>query len=325
MKAVVQDAYGAADVLEVADVPRPEVGDDEVLVRVHAAGVDRGVWHVMTGLPYLIRVLGYGLRRPKTRIPGSDLAGTVESVGKSVTQWRPGDEVLGFGRGTFAEYATAPADKLALKPSTWSFEQAASVPVSACTALQALRDHGRVRAGESVMILGASGGVGSFAVALAKASGAEVTGVCSGAKSEFVRALGADHLLDYAREDVTDGSRTWEVIVDIAGNRSLTRLRRALAPRGRLVIVGGEEGGPMLGGVDRLLRAMLLSPFVGHELRGFVARADGGDLTHLAGMGAAGTLTPQVDRSFALDEAADALRHLEAGRARGKLVLRVAV
>jgi len=230
MKAIVQDAYGSADVLHLREVSKPEIDDDEVLVRVRAAGVDRGVWHVMTGLPYLIRMAGYGLRAPKKPVLGTDLAGVVEAVGKKVTRFRPGDEVLGTGQGSFAEYAAAREDRLAPRPANLTFEQAAAIPVSATTALQALRDQGHVRAGQKVLVIGASGGVGTFTVQLAKAFGAEVTGVSSAAKLDLVRSLGADHVIDYTREDIADRGQLYDLILDIGGNRPLPQLRRALTP-----------------------------------------------------------------------------------------------
>ena len=246
MQAIVQDRYGGPEVLRLQDVARPVPQDDEVLVRVHAAGLDRGVWHVMTGLPYLVRLVvpTLGLRRPKVAVRGMDLAGRVEAVGKDVTRFRPGDEVFGWtDGGAYAAYACAPEDHLAPKPSKLSFEQAAAVPISGFAALQALRDVGEVQPGQRVLVIGAAGGVGSFAVQLAKALGAQVTGVCSTAQVDLVRSLGADDVVDYTRDDVTDGTRRWDVIVDTAGHRTLSRLRRALTPRGTLVIVGSEGRG----------------------------------------------------------------------------------
>src|SRR5919202_1803352 len=250
MQSVVQDRYGVApeDVLRLAEIDRPTIGSDEILVRVHAASVDRGTWHVMAGLPYPIRLAGFGLRRPRYANPGRAMAGTVEAVHPGVDGLAPGDPVFGIGYATFAEYARAPVGKLAAKPATLSFAQAAAVPISGLTALQAVRDHGRVQSGERVLIIGASGGVGSFAVPLAKSAGAQVTGVCSTGKVDEVRALGADHVIDYTREEVTDGRRRYDVILDIGGNRRLSRLRRILTPRGRLVIVGGGNGGRGVGG-----------------------------------------------------------------------------
>jgi len=323
MKAIGQDRYGSPDVLALEDVEQPEVGDDDVLVRVHAAGVDQGVWHVMTGLPYLIRIMGYGLRRPKTRVRGSDLAGRVEAVGTNVRQFAAGDEVFGMAEGSFAEYVRAAPKNLAPKPSSLSFVQAAAVPVSALTALQGLRDHGKVQRGQRVLITGAGGGVGTFAVQLAKAFGAHVTGVCSTAKLNLVRAIGADHAIDYTREDFAATGERWDLIFDIAGNRSLSPLRRALTPRGTLVIVGGEGGDRWIGGTDRQLRAMLVSPFLRHNLRTFVAQGRQADLRALTELIEAGKVTPAIDRTYALGDAPAAIRHLAEGRARGKLVITV--
>jgi NADPH:quinone reductase-like Zn-dependent oxidoreductase len=233
MNAVIQDTYGSPEVLELREIDKPVVRDDEVLVQVHAAGVDPGVWHLMTGLPYLVRVMGYGLRKPKVGIRGQDVAGRVEAVGTNVTRFRPGAEVFGICEGSFAEYACARPGKLAPKPANLTFEQAAAVPISGLTALQALRDRGKVQPGQTVLIIGAAGGVGSFAVQLAKAFGAEVTGVCSTTKVDLVRSIGADEVIDYTREDFADGVRHWDLIVDTAGRRSLSQLRRALTPRGR--------------------------------------------------------------------------------------------
>jgi len=321
MQAIVQDSYGTADVLELRDIERPEVGDDEVLVRVHAAGVDPGVWHLMTGLPYLIRIAGYGFRAPKTRVRGNDLAGRVEAIGKDVTQFQVGDEVYGTSDGTFAEYVSAQASKIALKPANLSFEQAAAVPTSALTALQGLRDHGEAKPGQRVLIIGASGGIGTFAVQLAKVFGAEVTGVCSTAKVDMVRSLGADHVIDYLRDDFAQLAQRYDVILDMAGNRSLSILRRALGPEGTLVIIGGEEGGRWLGGTDRQIRALLLSPLVRQRLRTFVAKQGTGDLLVLKDLIESGKVTPVIDRTYALREAADAIRYLDEGHARGKLVI----
>jgi NADPH:quinone reductase-like Zn-dependent oxidoreductase len=324
MKAVVQDTYGSPDVLELRDIDRPVPKHNEVLVRVHAAGVDPGVWHLMTGLPYLVRVMGFGLRTPKVRIRGQDVAGRVEAVGTNVTRFRPGEEVFGIGDGSFAEYVRARPDKLAPKPANLTFEQAAAVPISALTALQALRDKGVVQPGQTVLIIGAAGGVGSFAVQLAKAFGAEVTGVCSTTKLDLVRSIGADHVIDYTREDFTDGARHWDLIVDTAGRRSLAQLRRALTRRGTLVIVGGEGGGRWLGGFDRLiLRAPILSAFVRQRLRPLISKERSEDLLVLKELIEAGKLTPVIDRTYPLSEAPEAIRHLEAGHARGKIVIRV--
>jgi NADPH:quinone reductase-like Zn-dependent oxidoreductase len=322
VRAIVQDRYGGADVLELRDVDMPTPGDDEVLVQVHAAGLDPGVWHLMTGLPYLVR-LGFGLRRPRTGVLGTDVAGRVEALGRNVTQFQPGDEVFGSCRGSFADYAIARAHHLAPKPAALGFEQAAAVPVSGITALQALRDKARVRAGQQVLVTGAGGGVGTFAVQLARAFDAEVTGVCSTAKLDTVRSIGASHVIDYTREDFTQSTRRYDAIVDTAGNRPLLQFRRALTPRGSLVIVGGEGGGRWLGGVGRLLRALLLSPFVTQQLRPFLAAARNEDLESLKELVEAGKLAPVIDRIYPLQEVAEAVRHLEQGHARGKVVIRV--
>jgi NADPH:quinone reductase-like Zn-dependent oxidoreductase len=324
MQAVVQDTYGAADVLELRDIDKPTVGDDELLVRVHAAGVDPGVWHLMTGRPYLVRVMGYGLRTPKVRVRGRDVAGRVEAVGTNVTRFHPGEEVFGICDGSFAEYVRARADKLAPKPANLTFEQAAAVPISGLTALQGLRDKGKVQPGQKVLVIGAAGGVGSFAVQLAKAFGAEVTGVCSTTKVDLVRSIGADHVIDYTRDDFADGARHWNLIVDTAGRRSLSRLRRALTHGGTLVIVGGEGGGRWLGGFDRqILRAPILSPLVSQTLRPLTSKERSEDLVVLKELIEAGKLTPVIDRTYPLGQAPEAIRHLEQGHARGKVVIRV--
>jgi NADPH:quinone reductase-like Zn-dependent oxidoreductase len=323
MKAIVQDTYGSTDVLELRDIDRPEIADDEVLVRVYAAGVDRGVWHLMTGLAYPIRLAGYGLRAPKTPVPGMDLAGVVEEVGSDVTRFRPGDEVFGIGKGAYAEFARAPENKLAPKPANLTFEQAAVVAISGSTALQAVRDKGHVEPGQQVLIIGASGGVGTYAVQLAKALGAEVTGVCSTTKVDLVRSIGADHVIDYTREDFADGKQRYDVILDIGGNRSLSHLRRALTRKGTLVLVGGEEGGRWLGGMDRQLRMLLLSPFVGQTLRSLINKENHEDLIVLAELIEAGKITPVIDRTYPLSEAPKAIRHMEEGHVRGKVVITV--
>lgn len=323
MKAIVQDTYGPTDVLELRDVDRPEIGDDEVLVRVRAAGVDRGVWHVMAGLPYPIRLAGYGLRAPKTPVPGMDVAGVVEAVGREVTRFRPGDEVFGIAKGSYAEYARAAERKLAAKPASLTFEQAAVVAISGLPALQAVRDHGRVQPGQHVLVIGASGGVGTYAVQLAKAFGAEVTGVASGGKVELVRSIGADHVIDYGRDDFAASGSRYDVILDIGGNASLSRLRRALTPRGTLVIVGGETSGRWLGGTDRQIRATLLSPFVGQKLGTFISSENYPDLLALTELIEAGKVTPVLDRTFPLSEAPEAIRYVEEGHARGKVVITV--
>ena len=324
MRAVVQEEYGeAAEVLSMATVDLPEIGQDEVLVEVAAAGVDQGVWHLTAGLPMAVRLAGYGVRRPKNRVPGSDVAGTVVAVGDGVSGLRPGDAVYGIARGSFARYAVAEAAKLAPKPDNLTFEQAAATPVSALAALQAVRDQGQVEAGQRVLVLGASGGVGSFAVQIAKAFRAEVTGVASSAKLDLVRELGADHVVDYTKDDIGPGGDGYDLILDIGGNRSLRDLRRLLAPRGRLVIVGGEAGGRWLGGTDRQIRAMLWSPFVGQKLGTFISSENNVDLAAITELIEAGRVTPAVERTFPLSEAVAAIDHLRGGGARGKVVLEV--
>ncbi|MFG3264419.1 NAD(P)-dependent alcohol dehydrogenase [Streptomyces bobili] len=324
MKAIVQDVYGPAEVLELRDVDKPVAGDDDVLVRVCAAGVDPSVWHLMTGLPYPVRIMGFGLRRPKLRIRGWDVAGTVELVGRNVTRFRPGDEVFGTCDGSFAEYACTGEDRLAAKPPNAGFEQVAAVPISAYTALYSLREQGRVQPGQKVLVIGAGGGVGTYAVQLAKIFGAEVTGVCGTGKVELVRSIGADHVIDYTREDFTAGGPRYDLVLDTAGNRPLSHLRRALTARGTLVIVGGEGGGRWFGGMHRTLAALALSPFVGHTLRApFVKEPTHDVLEPLAGYIAAGQVTPVIDRTYPLAEAADAVRHWGKGHTRGKLVLTI--
>jgi NADPH:quinone reductase-like Zn-dependent oxidoreductase len=319
VKALVQDRYGNPDVLELRDIARPAPGAGEVVVRVHAAGVDPGVWHLTTGLPYLLRLLGFGLRAPKNPVRGLDFAGMVEETGDGVTKFRAGDEVFGTCEGAFAEYAVAREDLLAAKPARLSFEQAAAVAVSGCTALQGLRA-GRVRPGRSVLVIGAAGGVGSFAVQLAKSAGAEVTAVCSTGKTDLVRTLGADHVVDYTLSDFAPAK--YDLVLDTAGLRSLSRLRRALTPRGTLVIVGGE-GGRWLGGVQRVFRAALLTPFVRHRLRGLVSAVRGPDLEELRETIETGRLTPLLDRTYPLADAVAAVEYVHKGHSAGKVVLTV--
>jgi NADPH:quinone reductase-like Zn-dependent oxidoreductase len=320
---MVQDRYGSPDVLELRDIDQPVVGDDDVLVCVHAAGVDQGVWHLMAGLPYLIRIAGFGLRAPKNAIRGYDVAGRVEAIGERVTAFRPGDEVFGTCRGSFAEYACARVDRLAPKPPNLTFAQAAAVPISGYAALQAVRDRGKVQAGQRVLVIGAGGGVGTFAVQLAMVFGAEVTGVCSTTKVELVQSIGADHVIDYTREDFADGRGRYDVILDIAGNRSLSHLRRALTPKGTLVIVGGEGGGKWFGGNGRQLKALVLSPFVRQKLGTWISTERAEDLQVLRELLETGKVTPVGDRTFALSEVPEAIRYLREGRARGKVVITV--
>jgi NADPH:quinone reductase-like Zn-dependent oxidoreductase len=292
-----------------------------VLVRVRAAGCGPDVWHVMTGLPYFARLM-LGLRRPKIAVRGGDFAGTVEAVGAAVTDLEPGDEVMGIAEGSFAELARAPREKLARKPARLSFDEAAAVPISGLTALQAIRDVGRLQPGQNVLVLGAAGGVGTLAVQIAKALGARVTGVCSASKTDLVRSLGADDVIDYTREEFTDGTRRWDLIVDTAGRRSLSRLRRALTPKGTLVIVGGDGGGRWTGGFFRgVFRAPLLSMFIGQRLRGLMSKENGEDLERLRELIESGNVSPVIDRTYPLIEASDAIRYLERGHPRGKVVI----
>jgi NADPH:quinone reductase-like Zn-dependent oxidoreductase len=325
MKAIVQDRYGGPDVLEFSDIDRPVPNDNEVLVQVRAAGLHRGDWHVMTGLPYLIRLVvpDLGLRKPKIPVRGMDLAGRVEAIGPNVTRFQPGDEVFGWADGAFAEYAAAPQDQLAPKPANLSFEQAAAVPTSGFAALQGLRDSGEVQPGQQVLIIGAAGAVGLFAVQLAKTFGAQVTGVASTTQLELVRSVGADEVIDYTRDDVTDGTRRWDLILDTAGHRSLSQLRRALTPKGTLVIVGSEGRGRWLGGFDRSLRAPLLARLVGQRLRMLASKPGQQDLQTLQELLEAGKLTPVIDRTYPLGDVPEAMRQMVEGHTRGKLVITV--
>ena len=323
MKAIVHETYGPPDVLEQRDIAKPLIGDDDVLMRVHAAGLDPSVWHLMTGLPYLVRVMGYGLRRPKNPVRGSDVAGVVEAVGKNVTQFRPGDEVFGTCRGAFAEYASARADTPVLKPANLTLEQAAAVPVSACTAQQALRDAGHVQPGQHALIIGAAGGAGTFAVQMAKAFGAKVTGVCSTTKTDLVRSIGADHAIDYTREDFAAGRERYDLILDLAGNRPVSHLRRVLTPLGRVVLLGGEGGGQWTGGVGGALMWLALSPFVRQKVRVLMAAIRKEDLQTRKELIETGKVTPVIGRTYPLSDVPDAIRSRERGHARGKVVITV--
>ena len=321
MKAIVQDRYGSADVLRLEDIDTPVARGGDVLIRVGAASAFIGDWHIMTGTPYAIRLVS-GLRAPKQHVLGQDLAGTVEAVGDDVTQLRIGDELFGVGVGAFAEYATARPDKLAPKPTNLSFEEAATVPTTGCTALQGLRDAGKVRAGQTVLIIGAAGGVGSFAVQIAKAFAAHVTGVCSTSKIELVRSIGADEIIDYTREDIADGTRRYDVIFDTAGNREVSSLRRALTPKGTLVLAGGEGGGRWLG-MGRVIRAKAISPFVGQRMTNFLGRPKAEDLLVLKDLVETGRVTPVIGARYPLSDVPNAIRELGAGHGRGKVVITV--
>ena len=321
MRAVVSHRYGGPEVLEQDVIARPEIADDEVLVEVHAAGVDRGTWHLMSGKPYLIRAIGFGLTNPKQPVPGFDLAGVVVEVGSAVTRFAVGDEVFGIGRAAFAEYAAAPESKLSHKPAGVSFESAAVTAISGSTALQALTDVGGLEAGQSVLVIGASGGVGSYAVQIATALGARVTGVASAAKADAVLALGAERVIDYAVTDYLDGREQYDLIVDIGGLNPVRRLQRALNPTGTLVIVGGEGGGNWTGGFGRNLRAALMSVFSRKTLKGFINRESHDSTDRLAELMDAGTVVPQIGDRYPLDEARKAITDLAAGRITGKAVL----
>jgi NADPH:quinone reductase-like Zn-dependent oxidoreductase len=320
MRAIVQDRYGPSSVLRVEQLPLPAPAAGEVLVRVAAAGVDRGVWHLMVGRPYPLRAV-FGLARPKQRVPGLDLAGVVVALGPQVERWAVGDVVFGIGRGTYAQFACARAEKLAHAPKNLPLERCGVLAISGLTALQALRDATALKAGERVLVLGAAGGVGHFAVQLARALGAHVTGVCSAAKLDFVRSLGAHEVLDYRRDDFAAAPERFDVIVDIAGNAPLARLRRALAPRGRLAFVGGESGGEWTFGLERQLAGALLSRFGAQRFVPLLANEDGADMARLAARVESGELAPHVERVFALEDAPQALAELEAGRVRGKFAI----
>ena len=322
MRAVVQDGYGSADVWRLREIDRPDIASNEVLVKVRAAGMDRGTWHSMTGKPYVMRIMGFGFRRPKNRVAGMDVAGTVAAAGADVSRFRAGDEVFGISRGSYADYAAASEDKLALKPAGLTFEQAAVVPISGGTAIQGLRAGG-IESGQRVLIIGASGGVGTYAVQLAKALGATVTGVCSTAKVDLVRSIGADRVIDYTLEDFAAGAPSYDLILDTGGNSRLSRLRRALAPKGTLVIVGGEGKGNVTGGFGRQIRAVMLSPFVGQRLTMLASKEHHSHIEEVSRFIEAGQVTPMIDSTYALAEAPDAMRHLEGGRTRGKIAITI--
>ncbi len=326
MKAIAYEGYGSADVLEVKEVRKPDIESDGVLLRVRAASANPYDWHVMRGVPYIARLMATGLRKPKSSVLGTDVAGEVEVVGNAVTRFRPGDEVFGFvGSGGFAEYVSAPEKLLAVKPATLSFQQAATVPLAAVTALQGLRDAGAIRPGQKVLIVGASGGVGTFAVQIAKWYGAEVTGVCSTRNLAMVRSIGADRVIDYTREDFTRTGQQYDLIFQLAGTATPSTCRRALTAAGRLVLSSGDSPGRIIGPVGRIIKALLLSPFIGGQtMRPLIAKPSSADLQFLRELIEAGRITPVIDRTYALSEAPDAIRYLETGRARGKVVISVA-
>ncbi|HET7799417.1 MAG TPA: NAD(P)-dependent alcohol dehydrogenase [Humibacillus xanthopallidus] len=320
MRALTQDRYGTTGVLAMRDVERPSPGEGEVLVRVAAAGMDRGAWHFMTGEPYLMRLLGFGFRAPSVAVPGTNFAGVVEAVGEGVTAHQPGDEVYGACRGTFAEYAVASVEKVAPKPPQLSFEEAAVLPYPTFVALQALRDHGHVQPGQRVLVVGASGAVGTIAVQLASAFGATVTGVCSAGGADLVRSLGACDVIDYTTTDFTDGSVRFDLILDIGGRTPVPRLRRALTRTGTLVIVGGE-GDRWIGGIQRQLGAVLLSPFVPQRLVSFVTREHARELLTMNELVATGQVRPVLGPVFPLSEGVAAVAAFEEGRSSGRVVI----
>ena len=322
MKAMAQDRYGSAEVLELRDIDTPAIGDHEVLVRVRAAGVNPADWAIMSGLPYVARP-AYGLRKPKNSVRGTDVAGQVEAVGSAVTRFRPGDEVFGWCIGSFADYAAAAEDALALKPANVTFEQAASVPMAGLVALQAVRDRGNVQAGQKVLINGASGGIGTFAVQIAKSLGADVTGVCSPRNEELVRSIGADHVIDYTREDFTRSEQQYDFILDNVANHSLSDLRRALTPTGTLVPNGGAFDNHWFAGGGRVISAYVLTRFVSHKLRPFLVSFNLDDLTALNELIKAGKLTPVIDRTYPLSETPQAIDHVGQGHAQGKVAISV--
>jgi NADPH:quinone reductase-like Zn-dependent oxidoreductase len=326
MKAIVYHKYGSPDVLELAEVAKPTPKDDEVLLKVHAASVNPADWHILRGTPYIAR-MQFGLRKPKDRVLGCDMAGHIEAVGNNVTMLQPGDEVFGspfmHGFGAFAEWVCVSEDLLTSKPTTLSFEQAAAVPLAASTALQGLRDHGRIEPGHKVLIIGASGGVGTFAVQIAKSFDAEVSGVCSTRNVEMVRALGADHVIEYTVENFTRSGQKYDLIFQLAGTLSPSECRRALTSNGTLLISSGESEGRWIGPVDRVIKALVLSPFVSQKMASFTVKPNREDLQLLKQFIEAGKLTPVIDRTYPLAEVPDAIGYLEEGHARGKVVITV--
>lgn len=324
MKAVVQDRFGPPDTLHLVDASRPEIGSSEVLLKVHAAAVNPYDWHMVRGDPRIARLMGgVGLTRPKTRIAGVDVAGRIQDVGADVHGLRPGDEVFGFAKGAFAEYATADAALVVPKPVGLSFEQAAALPMAAVTALHAIRDQGHVQPGQRVLVNGAAGGVGTFAVQIAAAAGAEVTGVCSTLNTDMVRSIGATHVVDYTSEDFADTTIRYDVILDNIGNRSIRDLRRAATPTGIVIINGGGSPGHLIGAVGSILRAAIVNLFVRQQITMIPTTWSRDDLLALTELVDAGTLRPVIDRTYPLADTATGLRHVEAGHARGKVVITV--
>ena len=324
MKAITQERFGTPDTLRIVDIDAPEVGPDDVLVRIHAAALNPADWHILRGDPYVARLMGIGLTKPKIPVVGSDAAGEVEAVGADVRGLQPGDEVFGFVRGAFAEYACAAQDQVVPKPAGLTFEQAAALPIAATTALRGIRDVGAVKSGQLVLVNGASGGVGSFAVQVALSIGAEVTGVCSTANIELVRSLGAAHVIDYTAEDFTDGDVEYDVILDNVSSLSLTRLRGVLTKEGTLVLNGGGTPGHVFGPIGTLLKAVVVNLFVSQRLRPLPSKTDRQELLDVAALVEHGKLTPVVDRTYPLADAADGLRYVEQGHVRGKAIITIA-
>jgi NADPH:quinone reductase-like Zn-dependent oxidoreductase len=325
MKAINHKSHGSADVLQLRDVPKPGVKGDSVLVRVRAASANPYDWHFMRGVPYVARLMATGVRKPKQTVPGTDVAGEVEAVGDAVTRFRPGDQVFGeVGRGTFAEYVSAPERLLALKPTNVSFEQAATVPLAGVTALQSIREAGMSRDGQKVMVFGASGGVGTFAIQIAKWYGAEVTGVCSTRNLDLVRSIGADHVVDYTREDYTRSGQRYDLIFQLGGTASPGSLRRLLTPKGTLVLSSGDSPGRVIGPIGRIIKARTLSLFVSQKMPALVEKPSSDDLQILKTMIESGSITPVIDRTYSLSDTAEAIRYVETGHARGKVVVAVA-
>jgi NADPH:quinone reductase-like Zn-dependent oxidoreductase len=320
MKAIVYSNYGSPDVLKCEEIEKPTAGDNEVLIKVRAASVNPYDWHFMRGTPYAVRIPA-GLRKPKVTRLGADVAGQVEAVGRNVTQFKPGDAVFGTCRGAFAEYACTSEAALVMKPSNVTFEQAASVPIAAFTALQGLRDKGHIQPGQKVLINGAAGGVGTFAVQIAKSYGAEVTGVCSTRNVDMVRSIGADRVIDYTQEDFTKSGQRYDLLFDAVGNHSLSACRRVLNPKGVLIMAGGTAGRWMIGALARGIAALVLSRFVSQDLVGILARTRKEDLTIMRALIEAGKVTPVIDRRYKLSEVPEAVRYLEEGHARGKVVV----
>jgi NADPH:quinone reductase-like Zn-dependent oxidoreductase len=327
MKAIVQERYGSPDVLELRDVDRPEIGENDVLVKVRAASVNQGDSYLMTGLPYIVRLggsgMGFGFRGPKNKIPGKAMSGEVEAIGANATRFQPGDEVYGeIDSGAFAEYVAVPEGSLALKPASLSFEEAAAVPLAGTTALQGLRDVGGIQSGQRVLILGASGGVGSYTVQIAKAFGAHVTGVCSTRHMEFVKSIGADHVIDYTREDFSRGEQKYDLIFQVAGSRTPLECRRALTPTGTLVVSSGQ-GNRLYGPLGRMLSALISSLFVRQRLRVLASYPDKDDLDVLAKLIEDRQVVPIIERTYPLNEAPEAMRYFQTGHAQAKVVITV--